>query len=263
MKLAQKRILITGATGGIGSHLAYALAKKGAKLALTGRNSHKLHDLQQSLQSQGHEVITIACDLTQLESEEQLLALVEARLGGLDIVICNAGVQAFVELDQQSSNSINTMIQTNVTALIQLSRAALKRFKQQNSGHFVFVGSMFGSLGFPHFATYCASKFAVHGFSQALRRELVDTDIGVTYIAPRGIDTAMNDQRAKAMFDANGSMLDHPEKVCKIIIDALKKEKQEVYIGQPERFFAWLNGLLPQAVNIGLAKQAKLAQKYL
>jgi len=263
MNLNNQRILITGATGGIGSLLAKSLASKGARLILTGRNAEKLHQLQQSLQQQGHTVMTIVSDLTQAKSDEKLLSQIESTLGGLDLVICNAGVLEFTALDQQSDDKVDAIIQTNVTALIKLSRTVLKRFKQNNAGHFVFVGSIFGSLGFPHFATYCASKFAVHGFSQALRRELVDTNIKVTYVAPRGIKTPMNNSNTRAMFEATGSKMDDPQTVVDQIVSAIEKDKQEVFIGQPESFFAWLNGVMPGFVNIGLKKSARIAREYL
>lgn len=263
MNLNNQRILVTGATGGIGSLLAASLASKGARLILTGRNAEKLHQIQQSLQQNGHTVLTIVSDLTQANSGEKLLSQIESSIGGIDLVICNAGVLEFTALDTQSNEKIDAIIQTNVTALIKLSRSVLKRFKQNNAGHFVFVGSMFGSLGFPHFATYCASKFAVHGFSQALRRELVDTNIKVTYIAPRGINTPMNNSNTRAMLEATGSNMDDPQTVVDQIIKGIENEKQEVFIGQPESFFAWLNGVVPRFVNMGLKKTARIAREYL
>lgn len=154
------------------------------------------------------------------------------------------------------------MIQINVTAPIQLARDVLPQFKAANQGHYVMVGSILGSLGFPYHATYCASKFAVHGFSQALRRELVDTNIGVTYIAPRTINTPMNDANMLAMLAKTGGNMDEPEKVAAIVVNALEHEKQEVFVGQPESFFAWLNGVLPAVVDLGLKKQAGLAKEF-
>ena len=169
----------------------------------------------------------------------------------------------FVAFEDQSEARIAQMIHTNVTALIQLTRAVIPTFQAKNQGHLVFVGSVFGSLGFPHFATYCATKFAVHGFSQALRRELVDTNIGVTYIAPRGIKTPMNDANTVAMWKKSGNKMDEPEYVAEVIVKAIENEKQEVFIGQPQTFFAWLNGIAPRLVNIGLKKQTALAKPFL
>lgn len=263
MNLANKSILITGATGGLGAELAMLLAEKGANIALAGRNVEKLEQLKASIVKTGSHAITIAADINQKGSVEKIIDAAQEKLGDLDIVIFNAGVMEFIELENQAEANIEKIIQTNVTSLIKLSRYVLKRFKQQNKGYFVFIGSIFGSLSFPHFATYSASKFAVHGFSQALRRELVNTDIGVTYIAPRGIKTTMTDGYTREMFEKSGNTLDTPEKVAGIIVKALEKEKQEVFIGQPQSLFAWLNGLSPRFVSIGLKKQPTFAKTYL
>jgi short-subunit dehydrogenase len=263
MKLANKRILLTGATGGIGELIALKLAKKGAILALVGRNNAKLTALQTNIHAGGGKAHIIHADLNETNASQQVTAQAKQQLGEIDILINNAGVLDFIELQDQSDARIADMINTNVTALIQLTRAVLPNFQAKNQGHFVFVGSIFGSLGFPHFATYCATKFAVHGFSQALRRELVDTKIGVTYIAPRGIKTPMNDANTMAMWAKTGNKVDNAETVADIIVNALEKEKQEVFIGQPQSFFAWLNGIAPKIVNIGLKKQTALAAPFL
>jgi short-subunit dehydrogenase len=260
MDLNNKRILLTGATGGIGELLAELLTKKGAKLALVGRSTAKLNALNQKL---GGSAACIEADMSQPNVAERIAEEAISKLGGIDILINNAGVLDFIGFETQSPDRIAEMIQTNVTSLIQLTRTLIPSFLSRNGGHFVFVGSIFGSLGFPHFATYCATKFAVHGFSQALRRELVNTNIGVTYIAPRGIKTPMNDARTTAMWEKSGNAMDAPEKVAQIILNALEKEKQEVFIGQPQTFFAWLNGVLPKAVNMGLKKQTALAAPFL
>jgi short-subunit dehydrogenase len=263
MNLANKRILLTGATGGIGQIIAILLAQKGAILALVGRDSVKLDALRTNIHAAGGKAHIIQADLNETGISQKIAAQAKQQLGEIDILINNAGVLDFVELQNQSDARIAQMIQTNVTAVIQLTRAVVGDFQAKNQGHFVFVGSVLGSLGFPHFATYCATKFAVHGFSQALRRELVDTNIGVTYIAPRGIKTAMNDANTVAMWNKTGGKMDNAETVAKIIVSALEKEKQEVFIGQPQSFFAWLNGVLPKAVNMGLKKQTALAAPFL
>ncbi len=262
MQLKNKRILLTGATGGIGKHLALMLASKGAKLAIVGRDADKLDDLAHQIAQKGAAAEQIIADFEIIGTAENVAAEAIKKLGAVDILINNAAILDFIQLEDQSHERIAQMIHINVTAPIQLARALLPQFKANNQGHYVMIGSIFGSLGFPHYATYCASKFAVHGFSQALRRELVDSNIGVTYIAPRGVNTPMNDAATLAMLAKTGGNLDEPEKVAAIVVKALENEKQEVFIGQPESFFAWLNGVLPQAVNIGLKKQARLAKDY-
>jgi short-subunit dehydrogenase len=263
MNLQDKRIVLTGATGGVGYILANKLAAKGAVLALVGRDVSKLSALQSDIERNGGKATIIVGDLSLDGSSHSVAETARQQLGSIDVLINNAGILDFIALEDQTEARIAEVIQTNVTALIQLTRAVLPMLQQQNQGHFLFVGSIFGSLGFPHYATYCASKFAVHGFSQALRRELVDSNIGVTYIAPRTIETAMNNQNTVEMLKKAGQTMDKPEKVATIIVNSLEKEKQEVFIGQPQSFFAWLNSVAPKIVNIGLKNQTALAKNYL
>jgi len=262
VQLKNKRILLTGATGGIGKHLALLLARKGAKLAIVGRDTDKLEALANQIAQKGMVATQIIADFEVMGSAERVATEALEKLGAVDILINNAAILDFIQFEDQTPERIAQMIHINVTAPIQLARALLPHFKASNQGHYVMIGSILGSIGFPHYATYCATKFAVHGFSQAVRRELVDTDIGVTYIAPRGVNTQMNDAATLAMLAKTGGNLDEPEKVATIVVNALENEKQEVFIGQPESFFAWLNGVLPQAVNIGLKKQVRLAKNY-
>lgn len=263
MNLQNKRILLTGATGGVGYLIARRLAEKGAVLTLVGRNAIKLNALQADIEHGGGKANTIVADLNAPNSPQTVAETAQQQLGGIDILINNAGILDFIALESQSEMRIAAIIQTNVTSLIQLTRAVLPNMQQHNNGHFLFVGAIFGSLGFPHYATYCASKFAVHGFSQALRRELVDTNIGVTYVAPRAIQTAMNDQNTVDMMNKAGQTMDSPETVADVIIKSLENKKQEVFIGQPQSFFAWLNGVAPKVVNLSLKSQTALARPYL
>ncbi|MEZ0211215.1 MAG: SDR family NAD(P)-dependent oxidoreductase, partial [Methylophilus sp.] len=185
------------------------------------------------------------------------------QMGGIDILINNAGVMDFIKFEDQHQGRIAQMIETNVTIPIQFTREIIPDFIARDEGQVVFVGSIFGSLGFPYFATYCASKFAIHGFSQSLRRELMGTKIGVSYIAPRGIKTPMNDANTVAMWAKTGSRMDAAEVVASRIVKALEKEQQEVFIGEPQSFFAWLNGLFPRLVTAGLKKDTRIAREFL
>lgn len=263
MELNHLHVVLTGATGGLGSTLALALAAKGAVVGLVGRDPVKLHALQKRIAAHGGQSHIIVTDLAQPNMAAQVLKQSLREMGHVDLLINNAGMIEFTEFAHQTEASIDNIVHTNVTATLVLSREFVAYFLQRGHGHLAFVGSIFGSLGFPHFATYCASKFAVHGFSQALRRELIDSNIGVTYIAPRAIATPMNDDRTNAMWQAAGQAVDSPQVVTDKILHALINNQQEVFIGQPQSFFAWLNGLAPRLVNIGLKQQTRLAKKFL
>ena len=176
MNLSGKRIILTGAAGGIGYRLALLLAGKGAQLALVGRNAPRVTEICKEINKQGGKAAAVALDLTSEGAADQVIAAAMQAMGGLDIVINNAGIMDFTLYERQSPERIAQVINVNVTAPILLIRAALPHLLAQNSGRIVNIGSAFGSIGFAHFATYCASKFAMRGFSEALRRELVDRE---------------------------------------------------------------------------------------
>ena len=262
MKLSGKRIILTGAAGGIGYRLALLLAQKGAQLALVERNAPRLEEICKEINQAGGKAYAIALDLT---SEGAAGAVVEAAtraMSGLDIVINNAGIMDFTLYDRQSPERIAQVINVNVIAPMLLVRAALPHFLTQNSGSIVNIGSAFGSIGFAHFATYCTSKFAMRGFSEALRRELADSQVGVTYVSPRAARTALNDELTTQMLIETKTNMDEPDYVAEQIVRAIETEAKEYFIGQPESFFARLNGLFPRLVDGGLLKNTRISRKY-
>ncbi|PKO25132.1 MAG: short chain dehydrogenase [Betaproteobacteria bacterium HGW-Betaproteobacteria-8] len=262
MSLAGKRVLLTGATGGIGRHLALKLAAEGAELALVCYDAQKLKALADVISSRGGKVSVIVADFNHAHAAQGVAEAALLKMHGVDMLINNAGILDFVLFAQQSPERIAQMIQVNLTVPMQLIRALLPDFIARNSGQIVNIGSIFGSIGFPHYASYSATKFAMRGFSQALRRELAGNDIAVTYVAPRAVKTPINDAVATEMFKATGTNLDEPEFVAEKILQAIKRGNHDCYIGQPESFFAWLNGFLPSLVSLGLKKQTAIAQTY-
>ncbi|PIQ12700.1 MAG: short chain dehydrogenase, partial [Hydrogenophilales bacterium CG18_big_fil_WC_8_21_14_2_50_58_12] len=248
MRLDGCRALVTGATGGIGRATALALARKGARLALLGRNAEKLEEICREVHRQGGIALPVVFDLAQDEGHERAVAEAVAQLGGLDLLVNNAGALDFTPFEQQEPAAIERIFRTNTVAPLLLARAALPAMLAQGAGRIVNVGSIFGSIGFAYFAAYSASKFALRGFSEALRRELADTGVGVTYVAPRYTRTALNDGQVSQMAIAAKMRMDEPEAVAARILRAIEKERNECTIGGPEGLFARINALLPQLV---------------
>jgi short-subunit dehydrogenase len=262
MNLSGKRIILTGAAGGIGYRLALLLAGKGAQLALVERNAPRLVEICNEINAKGGKATAIALDLTSEGAAAQVLTEALQAMGGLDIVINNAGIMDFTLYERQLPERIAQVINVNVTAPMLLIRAALPHLLAQNSGRIVNVGSAFGSIGFAHFATYCATKFAMRGFSEALRRELVDSQVGITYVSPRAAKTALNDELTTQMLIETQTNMDEPEYVAEQIVLAIEREAKEHLIGQPESFFSRLNGVFPRLVDGGLLKNTRIARKY-
>ena len=132
--------------------------------------------------------------------------------------------------------------------------------RRRNAGHIVNVGSIFGSIGFAHFATYSSAKAGVKSFSEALRRELVDTAIHVTYIAPRAVKTALNDKKILQLAALTHMSMDAPEWVAQQMMHAILAKRKEVYLGFPESLFVRMNAVLPRMVDKALAKNDRLAR---
>lgn len=262
MKLQGQRIVLTGANGGIGQFVAAQLAAKGARLLLVDRNAGGLQQLSQDIASRGGEAITLPVDLLQAGSVETVLATANQQLGGVDLLINNAGLIDFTLFQQHEPARIAQIMQLNSVVPMLLARAVLPQMLARQSGRIVNVGSMFGSIGFPHHAVYSASKFALRGFSQALRRELADSGVGVTYVSPRAVKTALNDERAVRMMQATKTAMDDPAFVAGKIIGAIEAERSECYIGMPESLFARINGILPGLVDNGLKEQTRVAHVY-
>jgi short-subunit dehydrogenase len=262
VNLSEKRIILTGAAGGIGYRLALLLAAKGAKLALVERNAERLTDICDEINQSGGTAVAIALDMTSEGAAEQIVSTTLAQLGGIDIVLNNAGIMDFTLYDRQSPQRIAQVINVNVIAPMLLVRAVLPHLLAQNSGRIVNIGSAFGSIGFAHFATYCTSKFAMRGFSESLRRELVDSQVGVTYVSPRAAKTPLNDELTTQMLIETKTNMDEPKYVAAQIVQAIESDAKEYFIGQPESFFARLNGMFPRLVDGGLLKNTRIARKY-
>jgi short-subunit dehydrogenase len=145
---------------------------------------------------------------------------------------------------------------------MQLCRALLPLLMERDAAHLVNVGSTFGSIGFPGFCAYSASKFALRGFSEALRRELADTPIRVHYVAPRATRTALATDRIRAMNEELKVGMDSPQTVALAIEAVLREERDEWLLGAPERWFAKINGLVPRLVDRSLRKQLAIVKRY-
>lgn len=263
MNLKGSRILLTGAGSGIGRSLAVQLGGKGANLALVGRNMEKLEEISREVRENGGKAFPFSFDISASSGQADIVSEVVRTLGGLDMLINNAGIAGFCDFSQQDPEAIERLVRTNIAGPILLTRAVLPNLIRQNSGRIVNIGSTFGSIGFGHFSVYSATKFAMRGFSESLRRELDHTRIGVTYVAPRATRTALNEDAVVELNRRTGIAMDEPEAVAALIVQAIESDAKDCYIGWPEKFFARLNGLLPRLVDNALKKNNKVARELL
>ncbi|PSW05140.1 SDR family oxidoreductase [Photobacterium lipolyticum] len=255
MELKAKHILLTGASGGIGSALALALAEQGANLMLVGRKEAALNDLKTSLpRPSEHQILAVDLLTTEGMSElDQTCKQWRTEGRGIDIVINNAGVNTFAFLSQRDAKSIESEVSLNVITPMLLTQKAIQWIRRP--GIVLNIGSTFGAIGYPGYSVYSATKAALHRFSEAMNRELEGTEIKVLFIAPRATQTASNDIRVKDMNQALGNKTDSPEWVAQQVITTLSKEKPVTWLGWPEKIFVRINNLLPRVVSAAIRKQ--------
>jgi short-subunit dehydrogenase len=255
VNIAKSVILLTGASGGIGCATAGELARRGASLVLVGRGRSRLELLAERLRVSGTSVHVLAEDVAAAGAPARIVAGALELTGRIDALIHCAGVQSFGAFVDDPDAAAATLFNVNTVAAINLTHAALPHMLFANHGHIVFVGSIFGSIGFPFFATYSATKFALRGFSEALRRELAGTKLGVSYVAPRFTRTAFNSAPVVRMAQALKMNQDEPDVVARRVVVALEGRGRNHYLGWPEKIFVRVNSLLPRMVDQPLMRQ--------
>ncbi len=263
MNIKSSRVLLIGATGGIGSKIAESLQSAGADLYLSGRNQMRLDALKKSLREIApQEPHTICADITTEAGRLRILDFVRSLPAGINTLINCAGINHFSLLEGLDQDVLQKMIDTNLTAPLQLIRQLLPQLRKQREAHLINIGSSFGSIGFAGFSVYCATKFALRGFTEALRRELADTSITVSYIAPRATETELNNPAIVSLNQELKISVDQPQLVAEQVLHVLMERDKEVYIGWPEKFFIKLNSVFPRLVDKALQKQLPVIKRH-
>ena len=201
--LSGKKILITGATGGIGGAVAKSFVSAGAQLAISGSKQEKLDAFKNVILSEAEgskippqgrdDIICLPCDLSNLASVDGLIKTAEEKLGGLDVLVCNAGVTKDNLALRMKDDEWQQVIDVNLTASFRLARAAIKGMLKRRAGRIIFVTSVVGWTGNPGQANYCASKAGLTGMAKSLAQEVASRGITINCIAPGFIATNMTD----------------------------------------------------------------------
>lgn len=257
---APYRAVLTGATGGIGRAIARELAASADWLIVVGRNIEALRALQAELGA--HKVHIVHGDLEQ----EATLRAIEERaraLGGLNLLVNNAGASDFHAFETQGADAVRALLHTNLLAPMLLSRQLLGLLRRAPQAQIVNVGSVFGYIGYPGFAAYCASKSGLRGFTQALRRELADSTVDVRYFAPRVTRTAINSEPVTAMNLEMKNAVDAPEHVASQFMQFVKGTAWQTTLGAKESVFVFVNQLLPALPDKAIFSQLPVIRKYL
>jgi short-subunit dehydrogenase len=245
MRISGSRVLLTGASGGIGQAIARALAGRGASLLLTGRRSEVLEPLAQELGAR-----TLVVDLAVAKEVERLVG----EAGEIDILVANAALPASGTLESFSVEQIDRALNVNLRAPIVLAHGLVGQMVARGGGHLVFMSSLAGKAATPGTALYNASKYGLRGFASALRADLRAGGVGVSAIFPGFI-------REAGMFADSGAKLPpgigtrSPQDVADAVVEAIERNRGEIDVAPLQlRFSAALASVAPE-VAAGLARR--------
>lgn len=250
------RVLLTGASSGIGRELARQLAAAGSDLLLTARRSDRLEHLCQELNTHGRTARYVAGDISDPALRERLLEAVRSTWSGLDLLINNAGVGAIGPFEQASEARLRRIMEVNFFAPVELIRGALPLLAQGRRPLIANVGSVLGHRAVPHKSEYCASKFALHGFSDALRTELARQGIDVLLISPSTTDSEFFDRVLEGAAPRRPKRWTtlSPQAVARRSLRAIRAGTHEIILSPPGKLLVWLDRLAPTLTDRLLAR---------
>lgn len=254
-----RRVLITGASSGIGACLARQLAAAGARLVLAARSEDRLHLLARSLNRPADDVLAVPTDITQEADRQNVLEQAAHHLGGLDVLVNNAGVASWAHFGDSTESILRQVMEVNFFAPAELIRQAIPLLVKGVQPAVVNVASMCGRRAMPAWSEYSASKYALCGLTEALRGELARFDIDVLLAVPGLTRSELpqhflrSEGRAKIAFDSGMD----PEAVAARIINGLKKNRTETVIGRDARWMLLANRFFPRLVDYLLARKVR------
>ena len=258
-ELAGKRIVLTGATGGIGRATAEALVGAGGRVALVGRSADDLTALMVSLKQGGGETVAVPADVTVPADRRRIIDTAVAVFGGLDIVINNAGVGSWGHFATSSEDIVRQVMETNFFAPVELVRLAVPHLSNGVEPCVVNVASMCGRKGMPAWPEYSASKFALVGMSEAWRGEFARFGVDVLTIIPGLTDSGFEKKwirnEGKADLAFKGGMT--PAFVAAGIVNAVRKNRTETVMGVEARRLLLFNKFFPRLTNRLIARKIK------
>jgi 3-oxoacyl-[acyl-carrier protein] reductase len=257
MNIQGKTVLITGASRGIGRSIALAFAQKGVgKLILVARSQDRLLDVAADIEALGVEAIPLALDLTQPIEVSIAVAQAWRDYGQIHLLINCAGVAHQAPFLRSRLPQVEEEIALNLMGMYTITRLVARRMAVQREGTIVNVSSLMGKIAAPTMATYSATKFAILGFTQALRGELAEHNIRVIALLPSLTDTDMvqHFQLFRWVLPTT------PQKVAQTLISGLEKESPEILVGWQSHLAVWGNRLVPWLVESVTRLAAPLAE---
>lgn len=256
--LKDSRAIVTGASSGIGRAVAMELARHGVRLVIAARREDRLRDLAAEVLAAVPQAVVeiVAGDISDPAVRQRTIDAVQTRLGGLDVLVNNAGVGAMGLFVDAAPERARKVMEVNFFSLVEMTRLALPMLRQGMRPIVVNVSSILGHRGVPYSSEYSASKFAVQGFSESIRAEFTKLGIDVLVVSPGTTETEFFDR----VMDST-EMPKWPEhkpvsaaEVARQTVAAIRKGRHEIIPYRWGRVLCWMNRLSPRLVDGVMAR---------
>lgn len=249
MNFRNKIVLITGASSGIGNASAIQFAKEGASIVLVARNKEKLDKVNEELKKFSVSTLVCECDISDKSQVKKMSEKVFQKFESIDILVNNAGFAIYGSISDLTIEEIESQMKTNYFGMVYCTKIFLPKMIEKKSGHIVNVASVAASMGLPGIASYCASKFAMLGFSEGLKHELKETGVGVTVVSPIMVQTNFFDHSSFENVPKYSPTSISAETVAKAILKASNSSRLEIIVPSIVRIAVWLKSTFPYLIN--------------
>ena len=257
MGFKNKVILITGASSGIGRATAIEFAKLGSNIVLVARKKDKLEKVADELKKFSISTLVCQCDVSKKDQVKEMSKIVLEKFDTVDVLVNNAGFAIYGSVYDLTIDEIESQMETNYFGMIYCIKNFLPSMISKKSGHIVNVASVAASFGLPGIASYCASKFAMLGFSEGLKHELKDTGIGITVVSPIMVRTSFFDHTSFEKMPKYSPTSLSSETVAKTIVKAANSPRLEIIVPSIVRGAVWMKNTFPYLINPILGKSFK------
>ena len=263
MDFKDKIVLITGASSGIGRAASVLFAKEGANIILVARSKEKLEEVTEELKKFNVSSLVCECDVSDKSQVKKMCEIVLEKYKSIDILVNNAGFAIYGSVSNLTIEEIESQMETNYFGMIYCIKNFLPSMIKKKSGHIVNVASVAGSFGLPGIASYCASKFAMLGFSEGLKHELKETGIGVTVVSPIMVRTNFFDHKSFDKMPKYSPTSLSAETVAKAVLRAANSPRLEIIVPSVVRIAVWIKSTFPYLINpiLGSAFKKQLSNQ--
>jgi NAD(P)-dependent dehydrogenase (short-subunit alcohol dehydrogenase family) len=245
-------VVITGATSGIGRETAREFARAGARVVAAGRRTSRLQKLKSEIETTGGEALAVQTDVAEQAQVERLVEKAEQRFGQINILVNNAGVGITARFEEQSLKDFRRVMEVNFWGAVYACKAVVPRMRTQHTGGVIInVSSILGKRGMPFETAYCASKFALAGFSEALRTEVMSDGIDVSTIFPGAVESEIWESAAnKTGLEMPNVLPKFPAReLARIIVQDARFPQPELVMALDAQMINFFSRLMPGVVD--------------